>query len=54
MDQCTHIYKADIQLFGSVASLEVAPGIHVVVPHNPRDDIRCGDTFGSLRRYKHS
>lgn len=53
-DWCTYIYKTNIQLFGSVSSLEIAPGIHIIVPYDPCDDIRCRDTFGSLCWYKHS
>lgn len=38
-DECTHVYKTNIQLFGGVSPLEVASGIDVVVPHDPCDDI---------------
>jgi len=39
VDQSTYIYKTNVQLFGGVSSLEVAPGIHIVVPDNPCDYI---------------
>lgn len=52
--ECTHIDEADVELLGGVSPLQVAPRVHVVVPDDPRDDVRGGDAFGSLRRYKHS
>lgn len=54
VDQSTYIYKTNVQLFGGVSSLEVAPGVHIIVPHNPCDYIWCWDTFSSLRWYEHS
>lgn len=35
----THVYEADIELLRCVAPLQVPPGINIVVPHNPGDDI---------------
>lgn len=35
----THVDEADIELLCRVAPLQVPPRIHVVVPHDPGDDV---------------
>lgn len=53
VDECTYVYKTNIQLFGGVSPLEVASGIHVIVPDDPCDDIWRWDALSSLRWYEH-
>lgn len=35
----SHVDVADVELFGRVASLEVAAGVDIVVPDDPGDDV---------------
>lgn len=50
----THLHKADIHLLGSVASREVPPYVHVVVPDDASDDVRSRHALGPLCGNKHS
>lgn len=35
----TYVYKADVQLLGCVPSLEITPGIYIIVTDNSGDDV---------------
>lgn len=50
----THVYEADVELFSRVAPLQVPPGINIVVPHDPGDDIWCWDPLSPLCWCKHA
>lgn len=39
MGRHTYIYKADVEFLSCVSSLEIAPGIHVIVTDNSGDDV---------------
>lgn len=44
----THVDEADVQLFGGVASLQVAAHVNIIVPYDSCDDVGRGDALGSL------
>lgn len=50
----THINEADVKLLGSVASLQVASHVQVVVPDDACDDVRGGDALCPLCGCKHA
>ena len=50
----THIYEADVELFCSVAALQVASHVHVVVADDACDDVRGGDALRPLGGRKHA
>ncbi len=50
----THVDEADVQLFGSVASLQVAAHVNIIVTYDSCDYVGRGDALCSLSRRKHA
>ena len=49
-----HLDKANVQLLGGVASLEVTAEVSVIVPNDASNDVRSGHALCPLCRYKHA
>ena len=46
--------KGDIKLLAGVAALQISPHVSVIIPHDPRHQVRCGHALGPLRGNEHS
>lgn len=50
----SYIDEADVELLGSVSSLQVASHVHVLIADDARDDVRGGDALCPLGGSEHA
>ena len=48
----TYLHVADIEVLCRVSACQVPPHIHIIVPHNPSNEVRGRDAGGSLYGHK--
>ena len=53
IDINNYLHEGHIDVFGLVATGQIAPDVHVVFVDDAGDHVRCGHSFSPLSSYKH-